>query len=324
MKYPKKSPLLLPFTSISHYLAPFEGSRCQLAVKGNEVAEAPWWTCDWAVFWPTRWVPHFIQTSLCLWGIQTDGSMREKSSPLYTGGSQWNWHCIWPEAGPSQACCFTQDWAVFLPCVFKGHPTGRNSYGGSFLLFLCRTCGNDCKIKKTMLNVQTSWYLQADTDTSGISTSAKPLWNATIFMNKLFCAWVLSLEEEDGWLRGPPGFALSRYSCSAERQLISTNSCGCFRRLPPQLFRWRVISRGTRVPSAQNVWRSKPALWLSNHVSAVSWEYREAHYQYILMESSGDVAAEKMGFSMQKMRLDVGYMWQLGWDYNPFQSKSNR
>lgn len=45
----KKSPLLLPFTSISHCSAPFDGSRCQLAVEGNEVAEAPWWTRDWAV-----------------------------------------------------------------------------------------------------------------------------------------------------------------------------------------------------------------------------------------------------------------------------------
>lgn len=180
------------------------------------------------------------------------------------------------------------------------------------------------KSRKRCWMFKHSWYLPADTDTSGISTSAQPLWNATIFMNKLFCARVLRSGREDGWLRGPPGFALPRHSCSVERLLISTNSCGCFRRLPPQLFLWRVISRGTRLPSAQYVWGSKPALWLSNHVSAVSWEYRGAHYQYVLIESSGHVAAEKIGFSLQKMRLDVGYMWQMGWDYNPIQSKSNR
>lgn len=48
--YQKKAPLLLPLTSISHFSAPFDGSRCQLVVEGNEVAEAPWWTRDWAVF----------------------------------------------------------------------------------------------------------------------------------------------------------------------------------------------------------------------------------------------------------------------------------
>lgn len=81
----------------------------------------------------------------------------------------------------------------------------------------------------------------------------------------------------------------SVWLCSYLLQLIFTNGCGLSAHS-------RVISGGTLLPSTQYVGGSKPVLWLSNHVCAVSREFGETHYQYTLIESKGDVAAEKICF----------------------------